>query len=256
MSDREYICTLERSLARLRHAILEDISDYKEAIGVEPNDIFFHSIQELARVKDKEEAMAIKGSIPICEKHWGENNPFKARTNECDICDYEAEAEDNATLRTQLTTLEQSNAELIKSLELADAEVTRSWKQVDGLKAEVERLKLFMENGCRDDSEQCVLLAERDDLKAEKAKADAVVEAARYVELTLKKPNENSNEYFERIAEWFHSETGVMAPGNSESPLGYSGLTYEDREKAWKSWHMKINNNLRDALTAYRGGKG
>lgn len=48
-------------------------------------------------------------------------------------------------------------------------------------------------------------------------------------------PSNRATMYFEALAGWFLSETGIMAPGKSE-PVGFSTKTREERQQAWGDW--------------------
>lgn len=80
-----------------------------------------------------------------------------------------------------------------------------------------------------------------------KVEIDHLRLALEQANLMHKQPEEDSVDYFERIAEWFHRETGIMAPGKSAAPESYPP-PYEERSKAWEAWHEQKNEELRNAL--------
>lgn len=44
-------------------------------------------------------------------------------------------------------------------------------------------------------------------------------------------------ELFEREAEAFYKETGLMAPGKDISPHAYDGVSREERQQRFDEWH-------------------
>ncbi len=50
---------------------------------------------------------------------------------------------------------------------------------------------------------------------------------------------ENDFERFERLADLFHRETGLMAPGKDRAAMSYDTSTYQERREAWDAWLSK-----------------
>ena len=60
---------------------------------------------------------------------------------------------------------------------------------------------------------------------------------------------ESENDRFERIGEWFQSETGYLRPGKSY-PM--TGPPPEDREQVWDAWLARKRSVTRAALAALK----
>lgn len=60
-----------------------------------------------------------------------------------------------------------------------------------------------------------------------------------------------SSEHFEKVAEEFRRETGMIAPGKS-IPLGMNyGDEYDTKRRAaWEAWHSRKRDALEDTLTS------
>ena len=59
-------------------------------------------------------------------------------------------------------------------------------------------------------------------------------------------------ELFEVKAEAFRIMTGYTAPGKSESAIGYSGHSYDERYDAWTRWNDQYSGCVRAVLGARR----
>lgn len=66
-------------------------------------------------------------------------------------------------------------------------------------------------------------------------------------------PGESNTERFERVAERFYAETGVIAPGKDVSAGGWNGMTYEDRVKRFEDWYAEKAANARAAMEKANG---
>ena len=67
------------------------------------------------------------------------------------------------------------------------------------------------------------------------AAAPCMLEALAGLEQFFERPGENSIERFERIAEQFHRETGIMAPGKDVSAAG-GQPDREERRERYDAW--------------------
>jgi hypothetical protein len=64
----------------------------------------------------------------------------------------------------------------------------------------------------------------------------------------FRREDENSLDHFERVAERFHTETGMLRPGKSQ-PDEYCGTpTDEERQVAYSNWHRGFIDRAREAL--------
>lgn len=48
---------------------------------------------------------------------------------------------------------------------------------------------------------------------------------------------ESANDRFERLADEFYADTGLVAPGKDDAPECALSTTYEERVKVWKAWN-------------------
>lgn len=69
-------------------------------------------------------------------------------------------------------------------------------------------------------------------------------------------PGESNLDRFERVAELFHRETGMLAPGKDQAAASGNSPTYEQRVEQWEAWYAKRAAAARAALSAGRSGGG
>jgi len=65
-----------------------------------------------------------------------------------------------------------------------------------------------------------------------------------------KLPGENSLDYFERVAERFHQETGILAPGKDDA---IGAVPREQMEAAWNAWRAEKYEKARDVIAKAEG---
>lgn len=85
----------------------------------------------------------------------------------------------------------------------------------------------------------------------ERARADAVVKAAEAIEVLFKRPDESANDHFERRAEQFRRDTGILAPGKDQATLG-SRHTDTERQAAYAAWNQALITRYHTALADWR----
>lgn len=77
---------------------------------------------------------------------------------------------------------------------------------------------------------------------------DLLTEALSDILRLMKRKDESSMDYFERIAEWHYKETGILRPGKDSvihSP--------EEQEKSYNEWVQSIKDGASDALKQAQG---
>ena len=79
------------------------------------------------------------------------------------------------------------------------------------------------------------------------ARAERLEKALQFYISRCCQPHESVNAYYERLAEEFHSKTGLTAPGKS-LPVEMEAL--RDREKEIEAWQKFINEPLENAREA------
>lgn len=83
--------------------------------------------------------------------------------------------------------------------------------------------------------------------------APDLVEALENLLFLFRADSEDYNEHFERVAERFHKECGMLRPGKSQ-PDGMMGTpSDEERERTYKIWHATYVNAARAALVKASG---
>ena len=82
------------------------------------------------------------------------------------------------------------------------------------------------------------------------AAAPDLYEALAEIVRRARQPDEGINEHYERIAQEFMDETGMMAPGKDDA-AGYHGQ--EERRRAWELFCAKPIDLARVALAKARG---
>ena len=101
------------------------------------------------------------------------------------------------------------------------------------------------------------LLAERDRLKATNAELRALLECICYWHYGPE--GEGANERFERIADSFRRDTGMLRPGKDQPGAMGGSPSDEDRAKAFRKWcddhHEELATATRAALAAAKGVK-
>lgn len=86
---------------------------------------------------------------------------------------------------------------------------------------------------------------------------DAEVNAAAIVrhEQVQQDREESAYDRFERLAEEFYGETGIMAPGKDEAMRNPATLSPRERMSAWRAWLSKVPKVHKEPKEHRRSGR-
>jgi hypothetical protein len=85
----------------------------------------------------------------------------------------------------------------------------------------------------------------------EQQRATLAEAAAKLLE-TLMDPNKHPVGEYDRVAELFYQETGMMSPGKSEPMEMSSRFSLEERQLAWRAWFKARRDRVAELVGVVR----